>query len=442
MALAARLRAKIGRAGRQLGWAVGDQALSSLSNFALGIVVARTVSARDFGAFGLMYAVYALALGVTRALSSEPVLVRFSAVDRGSWERGASWATGVGLLTGIVGGAGCLGAGLAIGGAAGAPFIALGLMLPGLLLQDGWRYCFVANGQSRLAFLIDLVWVGVMAATFAGLISMGRASVESLVFAWGASATVASLIALCIDRILPDPRKAILWLAEQRDLAFRYVAEFVAANGALQCNMFLVAAVAGLASVGSLRAGLIMFGPVIVIFQGLLLAFVPEGVRILGQSKAALRHALGLVAIALVACALVWGAAFEVLPARLGRSILGPSWGGAHALALPLTIMVATTGAQLAAVIGLRAMAAARQSLTARLIEAGLTLTGGLTGAIAGGAVGAAWGMAAAYLFEVGVWWWQFLKTLHAYTGAGVSEATVRPAEVATTRRWYGEGPA
>ena len=48
-----------------------------------------------------------------------------------------------------------LAAAAVLGGTAGAAFFALGLTLPGLLLQDSWRYSFFALGRGSQAFLND-----------------------------------------------------------------------------------------------------------------------------------------------------------------------------------------------------------------------------------------------------------------------------------------------
>ena len=40
---------------RRLGWGVADQGISSLSNFALGIVAAKSLDPTEFGAFTLAY---------------------------------------------------------------------------------------------------------------------------------------------------------------------------------------------------------------------------------------------------------------------------------------------------------------------------------------------------------------------------------------------------
>ena len=46
------------QAGRRLGWGVADQGMSSLSNFAVNIYIARTLGAVQYGAFGLAYVTY------------------------------------------------------------------------------------------------------------------------------------------------------------------------------------------------------------------------------------------------------------------------------------------------------------------------------------------------------------------------------------------------
>jgi hypothetical protein len=45
----------------RMSWGLADQAVSSLSNFAVGLVVARALGAVDFGIFALAWATYASA---------------------------------------------------------------------------------------------------------------------------------------------------------------------------------------------------------------------------------------------------------------------------------------------------------------------------------------------------------------------------------------------
>ena len=65
----------------RLSWGVADQAMSSLSNFAVNIYIARTLGAVQYGAFALAYVTYGFALNASRGLATDPLLVRFSGTD-------------------------------------------------------------------------------------------------------------------------------------------------------------------------------------------------------------------------------------------------------------------------------------------------------------------------------------------------------------------------
>src|SRR5271156_6591470 len=70
---------------RRLGWGVGDQAVSSLTNFAVSIYIVRALGPVQFGAFSLAYVTYGFALNASRGLSTDPLMVRFSGVPESKW---------------------------------------------------------------------------------------------------------------------------------------------------------------------------------------------------------------------------------------------------------------------------------------------------------------------------------------------------------------------
>ena len=74
-------------AGR-LSWGLADQAASSMSNFAVGIYVARSLGVTAFGVFTLAWVTYGVVLNVSRGLATDPLMVRFSGVSDAAW-RGA-----------------------------------------------------------------------------------------------------------------------------------------------------------------------------------------------------------------------------------------------------------------------------------------------------------------------------------------------------------------
>ncbi len=155
---ASALRTNAGGGVRRLGWGVADQALSSLTNFALAVLVARTVSTSSLGAFGLAFATYTITLGATRALCSEPLTVRYSATGEREWRDGASAATGVALVLGVVAGLLCIAAAFLFGGTLRPSLIVLGIGMPGLIVQDTWRNAFFCHLRGAYAFVNDLAW--------------------------------------------------------------------------------------------------------------------------------------------------------------------------------------------------------------------------------------------------------------------------------------------
>ena len=153
----AAFRALSHQASRRLGWGVADQAVSSLTNFAVVLYVAHAVGAAQFGAFSLAYVTYGFALNASRGLATDPLLVRFSGADPPAWRSAVAACTGTATVVGMAAGVCVLGAAALLDGTTKGAFLALGLTLPGLLLQDSWRYAFFALGRGSQAFLNDVV---------------------------------------------------------------------------------------------------------------------------------------------------------------------------------------------------------------------------------------------------------------------------------------------
>src|SRR5215813_2593783 len=107
MALPLRL---VRQAGTRLSWGVADQGMSSLTNFAVSIYIARTLGAEQFGAFSLAYVTYAFALNASRGLATDPLMVRFSGTDLPTWRRAVAKCTGTAAVVGLATGACALGA--------------------------------------------------------------------------------------------------------------------------------------------------------------------------------------------------------------------------------------------------------------------------------------------------------------------------------------------
>ena len=388
---------------------MADQGLNSLTNFAIGVYVARELGPADFGAFSLAFATYLFALNASRGLGTDPLVVRFSGAPTGSWRQAAAAATGTAALVGVVVGAGCVLAAVVLGNTLGSAFLALGVLLPGLLLQDSWRFVFFAARRGRDAFLNDLVWACFLGPFIAAVMLSGHVQVQWFVLAWGGAALAAGLVGAAQAHVLPRLSLVGRWYHAHRDLGVRYLSENLSFSGATQLRSYGLSAIAGLATVGALRAAELLLGPVNLVIMGIgSLVAIPEAARLAKHDLSRLRRFVVGLWILLGAAAALWGLVVGLLPDWFGERLLGPTWQPAAALVLPITVMTALLGVWSAAWTGLRAMGAARRSLRAQLFGASAFLVGSLAGAVLDGAYGAAWGSAAGNLVAACIWWRQF----------------------------------
>ncbi|WP_030686998.1 membrane protein [Streptomyces globisporus] len=399
-------RAVVGR----LSWGLADQAASSMSNFVVGFYVARSLGVTAFGVFSLAWVTYGVVLGASRGLATDPLVVRFSGVSHTAWRGAAARSTGAALTVGAAVGAVCLLIGLALGGGVGAAFACLGVVLPGLLLQDAWRFAFFAAGAGRKAFVNDLVWG---AALVPALVVAARVdSVAAFVLAWGASAAVAAAYGLLQSGVRPRTAEARGWLREQRDLGYRYLVENGSLSGAGQLRSYGLGVIVGVGAVGAVRGAELLLGPFLALLMGLSLVTVAEAARVLRRAP----HRLGGFCLLLgggqAVAALLWGAALLLVPDRLGEFVLGGVWPSASELIVPAALGVAGAGLGTGAAAGLRALGAARRSLRAQLFASACYVVGGLGGAVVAGTVGSAWGVAAATAAGSAVWWLQLRSAL------------------------------
>ncbi|MCQ4042804.1 hypothetical protein NON19_12385 [Streptomyces rubrisoli] len=396
-------------AGR-LSWGLADQAASSLSNFVVGVYVARSLGVTAFGVFSLAWVTYGVVLSVSRGLATDPLVVRFSGVSDVSWRGAVARSSGTALGVGGVIGAACLMVGLAVGGRVGSAFAGLGVMVPGLLLQDAWRFAFFAAGTGRKAFVNDLVW-GV-ALVPAMVLAARVGSVAAFVLAWGGSAAVAAGYGCFQSGIRPRMTGAREWLREHRDLGYRYLVENVGVSGASQLRAYGLGAIVGVSAVGVVRGAELLLGPFMAVLMGLSLVTVAEAAQVLRRAP----HRLGAFCLVLgggqAVAALLWGGALLLMPDRFGELVLGDVWHFASKLIVPVTLGVAGAGLGTGAAAGLRALAAARRSLRCQLSASTCYVIGGLGGAAVGGTVGSAWGVAAATVGGSAVWWLQLRSAL------------------------------
>lgn len=412
---------------RRLGWGVADQAVSSLGNLLLGVYVARSLGAAALGAVGLCLVVYAVVVNASRGLSTDPLMVRFGNATSAQWRPAVASSGGVAVLVGLAGGLGCLAAGAALHrfhqDEIGPALVALGVGLPGLILQDSWRYAFFSAGQGAKAFANDAVWsVLLLGALLIGEVT-GAAGVAWAMLAFGGTATLTAVFGVLQSGIVPRPAKAPSWVRDHRDLCSRFVMENVILGAGAQVRLFIVAATVGLAAAGAIRGAEMLVGPIVALLMGVAQVAVPEAVRELAKGRAALRKICLVLSWGLAFFALAWGVVvLVVFPHGIGDAALGSIWASSFLL-VPGVVVCSIAGClHVGPSAGLRALARADRSLRAQVIATALNVGLGSLGALAWGAQGAVWGAALGLAGGAVIWWVQF--------GRGLAEhpATLHPA--------------
>jgi len=401
-----------GPMSRRVGWGLVDQGLSSVTNFALAVLVARSVSPREFGAFTLVLAAYAIMLGSSRALTTEAFVVRFSAVDEATHRQAAKAVTGAVLVVGCVfAGLTAVAAGF-LTGTLQAAFVPLAVTAPALLLQDAWRQVFFAAGTPARAAANDFVWATAQAVFYTVLFLTAEPQAASLLLAWGGAAGVAALFGLWQSRTAPNPAQARAWWTAHRDLSGRFAIEHATISASMHATFYGIGAIAGLVAAGAIRGAQVILGPVTLLLQAVTFIAVPEGVRAKEHSLGRLKR--GCVALSLVATtlALAWGGVALMLPDSVGAALLGETWSGARAVLPLLTIAWAAGCAATGPLTGIRAMGAARQSLHVMMMSSPITLAATLIGAFVAEASGAAAGLAFGGVIQAALAWLAFGSVL------------------------------
>lgn len=398
------------KAAKRVGWGLGDQALNSMTNFAVGILVAKSVTVADFGAYALAFSAYCFILGISRALASEPFAVRFTMSDPDLLRKARASVAGIALLTGLV----FLAVAVALSQLIPAEYrllvLLLGAVLPGLLLQDAIRQILFAAGAGRSAFNHDLLWTVLMVPAFGVVFLTGQSNAATLVFAWGTAATFAAAAGCYRHRVVPRFGLAKSWLQNHRGLWPRYLFEGAAINGSQQAMFIALGVFAGLTAVGEIKLVLVLLGPVNVLVQGLGVVAVPESARAIAAGRTRFLRVVAGFSLAVACGSLLWGVTVMLLPVSWGIALVGQGWLSASALVIPMSLVQVLNGANTGAVVGLRGLGAAKRSMWTRMWTSSMVVLFSVAGAAAAGGHGAAWGLAAAAGLNAVIWYMQFKK--------------------------------
>jgi hypothetical protein len=356
---------------------VVDQALSSASNFLLAMAVLSVTTAKEYGAFGIFAATYAMSLGVSRSMHSDSMPFLWAAGGPWSLAQSKIAVTRAVLRVATVISVGCVCISAFVSPYLAHLFLVYAAGVIGLLLQDLGRFSAFAIGRPAAAVASDGWWLTVQLVGSA-VVFLEHGGGEALCAVWalgGAAGAVSLFASRLVD--LGGVRRgkdvaARSWYAATSTLWPRYLAEAVLLTVSAQVFLIAFAALCGLQAAGILRAGQVVFSPLNVAFFGAVLGGVPLLAARLRSGRLSVKTfrllQLSFVALIIVAAALSTGAAVlaQGTSAFRGKFELG--------VVLAVSITTIAAGATVIPSILLRAAGAATQSLRVRMLATPGTL--------------------------------------------------------------------
>lgn len=342
-------------------WSITDQGLSSLTNLLAIVVAARLLAPPAFGRFTIVYGVCVVALGLAEAFVSQPLVLTTG--DGDAKQRACRSAVGLAAIVGV-GTAAALALLAVLLPALRSGMLIAAVLMPLVVLQDSTRFACSVLGRMNLACLSDLTWlVGVCV----GAVAMGGgASWPAVLALWGGAGAVAAVPGLCGVFLLTKGQVALLrQFGKHAYLGYRFSWEFVAVRGANQLMVISTGWLLSAQSAGALRGVQTLFGPVNVAVQALSFFGAP---LLVGASFAHRTKVLGAMAAALALAGVVVTGTFLLIPAAVGRQLLGETWSLAGSqLILALGLQASAVGVFAAALLGLR-LEAPRRTLPLQLV--------------------------------------------------------------------------
>ena len=393
------------------GWNLFDQVISSATNALLSFLIAGSVSKADFGSFSVAFTIFSVFIGLSRALAASPLSVRFTTSEEGDFRRAAASGVGTAFAIGATAGVGCVVAGLLLGDAVGTALLALGVVLPGLLVQDAWRLVFFAEARPKAAVVNDAVWAVLQIGGVLALVVLGVDTIGPLTLAWGLAACAAAVLGLRQSRVRPRPSQTLAWVRAHWDLTKYLLLEYVTLQGGQQLAMLSLAGIASVSVVGALRGAQVLLGPTTILAVGMYTFALPEFSRRRATLSARgwMVGAVGLSSFVTL-LGIVWGAIFLFLPDPIGRALLGATWPATQDVLIASIVQQAGAAIAIGPATMLYAMDRAKVTMSIHAVLSPLFLICGISGVLLGGAEGAAWGFAVAFWSVVPAWWIRALR--------------------------------
>lgn len=408
--------------------AVVDQALSSLTNFMASLYAARALDIQEFGLFAILSVVYLFAMGITRAAFSEVAIVnQFGNAPGWDYARRAVDATLVASAVLAVSGVLVVRLLLGVDGTqATLVFVAIAVMT----WQDSIRVVSIGIGRAIYAVLNDGLWFAFLVVALVYLEVTRPATPWAVMAAWGLSAIPGACLGLLLLRWRPSPRPSLGFFRLKIRLSIAFLTDWLMKSGSGQLATYGVGLVGGLPAVAGIRTGLLILGPLNVLYTGLQLAAIPHAVKLKEICVSDMARSLNRLSLLLGVSALLTGVAARGVPTGWLEVLLGEQAPLAQVYVLPLSVALASTGFAVGGHVGLRVLQSGGELVKTRSISTVLYLaSGGLALAAIGNALGGLWGLAVGGLMGSALWARALRRATHSARVHDLAVLGVAPPE-------------
>nr|WP_223188017.1 hypothetical protein [Streptomyces sp. CBMA29] len=404
---------------------VADQGVAAFTNIIVLVVAARLSSAAGFSVFSMVYMVFTVLLGVGVSYVGQAlVLERGAAQVKAACRSAATFTAVASTVIGF-----SMAAGLAfVPGGTARGLAVLGLVLPIVLTQDGMRYCFSALRLPHYALAADTVRL-VVAVPALAMQPHGAGAVR-LIAVWGVSAVPALLVGAAL--LWPKVKGAPVNLRKfvrRGHLGQRFVIEFGVGNATSQLAVVGLGLFAAPLAVGALRGATTLFGPMNVLFNSATAFGPPLLNRVRGSDDKV--RATAVLAIVLAWIAASWTIVLMLLPAHVGRQLLGDTWASSSALLAASGSQYACIALGTSALLTLRVLRP-RATLPIQVVFSLASVVFMLAGYQWDGVMGAAWGLALGSALKAVALWLRIVTVKRAPVAATAGQSPDASAEGVT----------
>jgi O-antigen/teichoic acid export membrane protein len=413
---------------RQLSVITVDQAIAGGSNVLIAVLAAQLLDAASFGLFGIVFLVYVVAQGVSRALVCDPLLVHpVEAEERKGDVIGTSCMLGLALALGVA----LVGlATLPVDTRLGSALIVLGACMPLLVLEDLGRYLAFALQRPTSALVLDVTWLVLLAAAVVPLFVTDTESLAWLTAAWAGSGAAAGLL-LFLQHRTAGLRLGLGWLRYTWGFSWRYLISYTATQGGALAAASAVGAIAGARALGGLQGAILLVRPFMTFQIAVTAASIGHVTRSLG-AVTAIRSYVTRISLLTTAAAALNLAVLLVLPDGVGDAILGDSWEVAEPLLLATGVQILFLGLMTGVRAGLLGMRAIRKVMMIDVVTTALVFAASIVGAEINGALGAIWAITFVQALMAVVMWAAFLAHVHRAVDTAAVPAEPPPVAAPT----------